>query len=328
MRPGKRNLITDVAGLLVGQSEDHTIKTGVSVITSGKPFTAALHIMGGAPGTRDTDLLAPDKLVQQVDAIVLSGGSVFGLDAASGVADALRNEGRGFQFGDMRVPVTPGAVLFDLLNGGDKKWDDNPYPALGKIAYKARSNEFDIGTAGAATGGRAGTLKGGTGSASLVLENGSIVGALVALNSVGNVVGDDWGRFFAAPFEFGCEFGGRSSPDFRDAAVEPVLPGNPNGNTAIAVVATDVIMDQAQLTRMATAAHDGLARAILPSHTPFDGDLVFAVSTGRRDMTDPLEPMRLGHAAAVSLSRSVARAVFHATKSDDDVVSTWSDKFG
>ena len=137
MRPGPRNLITDIPGLLVGNAEDHAVKTGATVLLSDTPFTAAVHVMGGAPGTRETDLLAPDKTVQQIDALVLSGGSAFGLDAASGVADGLRAAGRGFDVGGQRVPIVPGAIVFDLLNGGDKDWRDNPYKRLGRAALEA-----------------------------------------------------------------------------------------------------------------------------------------------------------------------------------------------
>jgi len=330
MRPGKRNLITDVAGLVVGQAEDHRIRTGVTVLTADRPFTTGVHVMGGAPGTRDTALLAPDKLVEQVEALVLSGGSVFGLDAAQGVAEALRAEGRGFVFGNIAVPVTPGAVIFDLMNGGDKDWAENPYPALGRAAYAARARDFGIGTHGAGTGGRAGTLKGGTGSASLVLENGLSVGALVAINSVGEVVGDETGRFWAAPFEFDGEYGGLGQPRGHDPSAEPQLPRpEPGENTVVAIVATDATLTKAQATRMATAAHDGIARAILPSHTPFDGDLVFAVSTGEKHMPDPgLDPLLLGHAAAIALSRAVGRAVWEAETRPGDVLPSWQSRFG
>ena len=170
MKPGVRNLITDVAGLRVGNAEDHQVKTGATVLVGDAPFTAAVHVMGGAPGTRETDLLAPDKLVQQVDALVLSGGSAFGLDAASGVADALRDIDRGFQVGDQRVPIVPGAILFDLLNGGDKVWDPNPYKGLGRAALGNASVDFSLGSFGAGTGATVDGLKGGLGSASLVLD--------------------------------------------------------------------------------------------------------------------------------------------------------------
>src|SRR6056297_1422676 len=133
---GARNLITDVAGLRVGNAGDDALRSGVTVLTADAPFSAGVHVMGGAPGTRETDLLAPDRVVEQVDALVLSGGSAFGLDAASGVADGLRDMGRGFTVGDVRVPIVPGAILFDMINGGDKDWSENPYKALGRAALE------------------------------------------------------------------------------------------------------------------------------------------------------------------------------------------------
>ena len=168
MQPGPKNLITDVSGVLVGNASDEELRSGVTVLTGDAPFTAAVHVMGGAPGTRETDALAPDRLVQKVDAITLSGGSAFGLDAASGVADAMRRAGRGFEVGDQRVPIVPGAILFDLLNDGDKSWDRNPYYDLGKAAFDAASPDFEIGTAGAGFGALTHKMKGGLGSASVV----------------------------------------------------------------------------------------------------------------------------------------------------------------
>ena len=179
MGPGARNLITDVAGLLVGNAGDESLRSGVTVLTATKPLTAAVHVMGGAPGTRETDLLAPDRLVQQVDALVLSGGSAFGLAACDGVMGALRDQGRGFVVGPARVPIVPGAILFDLLNGGNKDWRDNPYPRLGAAAFRAAANSFDLGSAGAGLGALTRGLKGGLGSASCVLDNGLTVGVEV-----------------------------------------------------------------------------------------------------------------------------------------------------
>ncbi len=327
MRPGRRNLITDVAGLVVGHAQSDSIKSGVTVLTGARPFTAAVHVMGGAPGTRETDLLAPDKLVQEVDALVLSGGSAFGLDAASGVADALVAAGRGFAVGTARVPIVPAAILFDLLNGGDKDWGTNPYAALGHAAYDACGPHFALGTAGAGAGAAAGPLKGGLGSASLVLDSGLTVGALVAVNALG-AVADETGAFWAAPWEMAGEFGNRGLPRDFDPTVERDLPGLAGQNTTIAIVATDAALTQAQATRMAVAAHDGMARAIQPSHTPFDGDLVFAAATGEKPLTDPLaDPLKLGHAAAVALSRAIARGVFEAAIAPGDPLPTWAQGF-
>lgn len=328
MKPGQRNLITDVAGLQVGNASDDALKSGATVLLGDAPFTAAVHVMGGAPGARETDLLAPDKTVQQVDALVLSGGSAFGLDACSGVADGLAAMGRGFQLGPARVPIVPGAILFDLLNGGDKNWGENPYKALGQAALANAAVDFELGTIGAGTGATAMDLKGGLGSASFVLESGITVGALVAANPVGSVVQGGSRHFWAAPYEIGDEYGGQgSAPDF-----DPTLEINPFAgmmqSTTIAIIATDADITQAEATRLATAAHDGMARAIFPSHTPNDGDLIFAAATGRRKLKDPLlDPILLGHAASLCLSRAIARAIFQARSAQNDTLPTWQDKF-
>ncbi|MBK5933537.1 D-aminopeptidase [Rhodovulum imhoffii] len=326
MRPGARNLITDVAGLRVGNAQDARIKTGVSVLVGETPFTAGIHVMGGAPGTRETDLLAPDRLVQEVDALVLSGGSAFGLDAASGVADGLRALGRGFDVGGQRVPIVPGAILFDLLNGGNKGWHENPYKPLGRAALDAAGKTFELGTAGAGYGATTADLKGGLGSASLVLDCGVTVGALVAVNALGSAVMEG-GRFWAEPFEFNAEFGGPRHGT-HDPASEPRPETRPGAATTIAIVATDAALTQAQATRLAVASHDGMARALLPSHTPFDGDLVFAAATGAHPLPEGFETVRLGHAAAQCLARAIARGVYHARPEPDDIHPTWRGKFG
>jgi D-aminopeptidase len=326
MKPGARNLITDVAGLRVGNAGDHGIKTGSTVLVGDKPFVAAVSVMGGAPGTRETDLLAPDKLVQEVDALVLSGGSAFGLDAPSGVADALRAQGRGFAVGDQRVPIVPGAILFDLINGGNKDWAENPYKALGRAALANAGADFTLGSVGAGTGAATYRVKGGLGSASVVLENGITVGALVAVNAVGSPLVGDTKHFWAAPWEMGGEFGGLGLPARFDPRHEPFCGKRLGEATTIAIIATDAALTQAQATRMATAAHDGLARAIVPSHTPLDGDLVFSAATGARALTDPLvDTFALGHAAAVCLARAVARGVFAASPAHGDLQPCWSD---
>ena len=326
MKPGARNLITDVAGLRVGNAGDHGIKTGSTVLVGDKPFVAAVSVMGGAPGTRETDLLAPDKLVQEVDALVLSGGSAFGLDAPSGVADALRAQGRGFAVGDQRVPIVPGAILFDLINGGNKDWAENPYKALGRAALANAGADFTLGSVGAGTGAATYRVKGGLGSASVVLENGITVGALVAVNAVGSPLVGDTKHFWAAPWEMGGEFGGLGLPARFDPRHEPFCGKRLGEATTIGIIATDAALTQAQATRMATAAHDGLARAIVPSHTPLDGDLVFSAATGARALTDPLvDTFALGHAAAVCLARAVARGVFAASPAHGDLQPCWSD---
>ncbi|MCV2871807.1 P1 family peptidase [Defluviimonas sp. WL0050] len=329
MRPGLRNLITDVAGVNVGNAEDHRLRSGATALVGDRPFVAGVHVMGGAPGTRETDLLAPDRLVAEVDALVLSGGSAFGLDACSGVADGLRAAGRGFAVGDQKVPIVPGAILFDLLNGGDKGWAENPYRALGRAAFDAADVTFGIGTAGAGTGATTHDLKGGLGSASAVLESGITVGALVAVNAIGSVTAGTGPHFWAAPSEIGAEFGGLGPAVAHDPAAEPALSKRQGEATTIAIVATDAALDKAQATRMAIAAHDGLARAIVPAHTPFDGDLVFAAATGARPLTDPhADAFLIGHAAACCLARAIARAIYEANARPGDRVPTWQKRFG
>ncbi len=331
LKPGPRNLITDIAGLKVGNAEDHQLKSGTTVLVGDKPFVAAVNVMGGAPGTRDTDLLAPDKLVQEVDALVLSGGSVFGLDAPSGVTDGLRAMGRGFSMGGALLPVAPGAILFDITNGGDKSWQENPYRALGRRALEAAEVEFLLGTHGAGTGATTADMKGGLGSASLVLPGGLTVGALVGVNPVGSVTVAGGPHFWAAPFEFDGEFGNRGMATLHDPTLPPITKLNPSARTSttIAIVATDAILTQAQATRMAIAAQDGMARAIVPSHTPFDGDLVFAVATGEKPLGDPVaDPLLLGHAAGICLARAIARAVYLAEAAAQDKLPTWQQKFG
>ncbi len=329
MKLGPRNLITDVAGLRVGNAQDDTLKSGCTVLVGDAPFTAAVHVMGGAPGTRETDLLAPDKLVQEVDALVLSGGSAFGLDAPSGVCDGLRAMGRGFKVGDATIPIVPGAILFDLLNGGDKGWAENPYKPLGLAALADASEDFALGTIGAGTGATTRELKGGLGSASVVLDNGITVGALVAVNAIGSVIQDEQQHFWAAPFEVNGEYGGHGSATSPD----PLGPSQPfappsSTNTTIAIIATDADLTQAQATRIAVAAHDGMARAIVPSHTPFDGDLVFVAATGKIPLSDPpTDQLAIGHAAANCLSRAIARGVYEATAAVGDTLPTWKDKW-
>ncbi len=332
--PGPRNAITDVPGLLVGNADDPALKSGVTVLTAEAPFLAGVDVRGGAPGTRETDLLAPGRLVDTVDALVLSGGSAFGLDAASGVCDALRARGRGYPAGSARVPIVPAAILFDLMNGGDKAWTTNPYRALGEAALAAASPDFAQGSAGAGTGALTANLKGGLGSASLVLESGVTVGALVAVNALGRATMPDGRHFLAGALEIGDEFGGLGPGPERLPLIGPgYLKGfdpDPGTNTTIAIVATDAALDKPAATRMAAAAHDGLARALYPSHTPFDGDLVFGVSTCARPLQGDAFAARLliEHAAAHCLARAVARGLHAARPVPGDVLPCWSQSRG
>jgi len=332
-QPGRRNLITDIAGLRVGNAADARTKSGTTVLVADKPFACAVDVMGGAPGTRETDLLTVDRMVQAVDALVLSGGSAFGLDAASGVADALARQGRGFCVGPVHVPIVPAAILFDLINGGDKAWIVNPYRSLGERALAVAAEDFDLGTEGAGYGATCARVKGGLGSASLVFESGITIGALVAANPTGQVTMGDARNFWAAPFEIGDEFGGLGTrPDpvpFDESVVTKQDSLQVLANTTIAIVATDAAMTKAQLKRMAVAAHDGMGRAISPSHTLVDGDLVFALSTGANGTsTDDLTALRIGHAAATCLARAIARAVYEARPEPGDVLPSWREKYG
>ena len=332
MRPGPRNLVTDVAGLRVGNASDARLKSGVTVLVADAAFVAGVDVRGGAPGTRETDLLAPGRLVERVDALVLAGGSAFGLDAASGVADRLRALGRGYgagRAGVPRVPIVPAAILYDLANGGDKDWDENPYRALGAAAFDAAAADFALGSEGAGTGAMTATLMGGLGSASLVTEDGATVGALVAVNAFGSVCPPGSRAFWGSVFEIGEEFGGHAPAAQRVAPFtpRPMKPGPAAGNTTLAVVATDAALDKAGARRLAEVAHGGLARAIYPAHTPFDGDLIFGVSTGARPAAaEPaLEAMRLAHAAALCLTRAVARAVHAARPAPGNLLPCWSE---
>ncbi len=326
METGRRNLLTDVAGLKVGHAAHRRLRTGVTVVTAGAPFVAAVHVAGGAPGTRETDLLDPSALVAGVDALVLAGGSAFGLAAADGVAGALRAAGRGFEAAGHRVPIVPAAILFDLGASGGA-WDANPYPELGARAYGAAAEDFALGSAGAGTGATVAGLRGGLGSASLRLPGGATVAALAAVNAVGAVTCGSGPHFWAAPFEIGDEFGGLGASRER-APLPPATKLGPLAATTLAVVATDAALDKAGARRLAMAAQDGLARAIVPSHTPFDGDLVFGVSTGGRPAPAAEALVLLGHGAATCLARAVARGVFAAAASGGAGPPSWSERFG
>ena len=328
MQTGAKNLITDVQGILVGNAHDETLKSGVSVVSGDAPFIASYCVMGGAPGTRETDLLAPDKTVNGVDALVLSGGSAFGVDAASGVVGRLRDAGRGFVAAGHPIPLVPAAILFDLNNGGDKNWLNNPYPELGRRAYDSLKNSFQLGSFGAGFGAQCGMMKGGLGSASFTLENGITVGALVAANPVGNPTDDSGTYFWAAPFEVNAEFGGLGPPkggahgqSLKQAKLAAFVPRT---NTSIAIVATDATLSKAEAYRLATVAHDGFARAIVPSHLPTDGDLIFAAATCKMPMPQTiLEFSEICHAASLCVARAVALGVFHARAYPEDRLETY-----
>lgn len=333
-RTGPRNLITDVAGLRVGNATDAVIKSGVTAVVCDEPAVASFQVLGGAPGTRETDLLEPHNSVEAVNAIVLSGGSAFGLDAASGVQAFLREQGVGFEVGGFRVPIVPAAILFDLKNGGDKDWGRYPpYRELGYAAAQSAAVDFEIGTAGAGTGALSAGLKGGLGSASTVLESGVTIGALAAVNPVGSVTVGRSRHFWAAPFEIGDEFGGLGYPSPMPDNARKILlkfrDKHVGANTTIAIIATDAELTKAAAKRLAMAAHDGFARAIWPAHTPADGDLVFALATGKSGITlSPQDTIDFYAAAGATMARAISRGVYAATPTTGDLFPTWTARTG
>lgn len=328
-KPGKRNLITDVAGISVGNAHNESVQTGVSVILPDKRAVCAVHIAGGGPGTRETDALKLGTLVDEVDAVVLSGGSVYGLASADGVIAEIGAKGGGFALMDMpgvpKSPVVPSAILYDLANGGDKAWGASPpYAELGRKALGAASEDFSLGKQGAGYGAQAGALPGGLGSASIVSDDGISVGALVAVNCFGSVKVPNSDAYWAAPYERDGEFGSIAMPqafdfDLEDWGAAKANP-SPRANTTIALVATDVALTPSEAQRLADMAVAGMARAIRPVFAPFDGDVVFAISTAKRELPEPkaLNLARLGELAASTLARAIARGV-HAASSDKPV---------
>ncbi|MEM7025629.1 MAG: P1 family peptidase [Pseudomonadota bacterium] len=316
MKPGRLNLITDVPGITVGNAEDDRARTGVTVVLPEDAATCAVDVRGGAPGLRETALLDPVCTVNQVDALVLSGGSAFGLDAAAGVTSWLAERGRGFAAAGMQVPIVPAAILFDLANGGDKTGAP-PHRDLAVRACDAAASNFGLGNAGAGHGATAGRLKGGLGSASLEVPYDPApitVGALAAVNSLGSVTMPRSRIFWSWPVEQDAEFGGPFDPmDFPAPPHEIETKEVAIGNTTLVVVATDALLDTTQATRLAIMAQNGLVRAIRPAHTPLDGDTLFTLSTGRAAFReDPIDLAQLGAHAADCVSRAIARAVYEA----------------
>ncbi len=334
MKPGTKNLITDVSGLTVGNTHDETLKSGATVILCEKPMVASVAVHGGAPGSRELSLLEPENSIEGVDALVLSGGSSFGLDTACGVQAWLREKGRGFKVGTVNVPIVPGAILFDLINGGNKDWGKfPPYRDFGWDCAEQASSDFEIGSVGAGAGASTAGLKGGLGSASIKLDNGITIGALFAVNALGSPTIGDTRHFQSAIFEQNAEFGGYGLPSFVPENAEQIKfkfrdVENSLSNTTIGVVATDAVLTKAQAKRLAIAAHDGIARAIWPAHTPMDGDLVFAISSNSSGIVptgnDWLELG--GHAASVT-SRAISRGVYSATPQKNDIFPVYSEKF-
>src|SRR5579871_2262418 len=305
-----RNLITDIEGVLVGSADDERLASGVTVVLFEEPAAASIAINGGAPALRDTALLEPEMTIERVDGFVLSGGSAFGLDAAGGTMAYLAAVGRGYEHRGARVPIVPGASLFDLLNGGDKAWGRRPpYWDLGlRAAEAASAGPFALGTAGAGYGATTYDLKGGLGSASALTSQGFRVGALVAVNSVGRATRGGSPHFWAAPYERNGEFGGLGfGPHAIDDALALRLKHDAPFNTDLAVVATDAPLTVAQVKRVAIMAQDGFALALRPAHAPGDNDTIFAATTGRATLVPDLRDLtEIGMFAAECVARAVA----------------------
>jgi D-aminopeptidase len=329
-----KNLLTDISGVRVGHAGDAALASGVTAVLFDSPAVAAMDVRGGGPGTRDSALLDPINTVERIDALALSGGSAFGIEAGGGVQAWLAEQGRGFAIRDAVVPIVPGAVMFDLLNGGDKQWGRfAPYRDLGYAAAAAAADDFALGSAGAGLGATTANLKGGLGSASATTPDGVQVAALAVVNAVGSVTVGDGPWFWAAPFESGGEYGGRGlPPSFTPDMLTMRLKGGPAAtageNTTLAVVVTDALLTKPQATRLAIMAQTGFARAIYPVHAPLDGDVVFAAATGAKPI-DPLVGMtELGMIAANTVARAVARGVYEATAlTFPDALPTWKDRF-
>ncbi len=331
-RPGPLNTITDVAGLSIGCAQDARVRTGVTVIVPDARAVCAVDVRGGGPGTRETDALAPETLVDAVDALVFAGGSVYGLAAADAVVAALGTQGRGFALraGPPVSPVVPAAILYDLANGGEKDWGlAPPYAALGAAAFAALGQEVPLGNAGAGYGALAGALKGGQGSAS-VAADGVSVAALAAVNCFGSPVIPGGRAFWAWALEQGGEYGGVRPPadlalDLGEWGLSKLSGGAGRANTTLVLVATDAALTPAQAKRVAQMASAGLAQAIRPVFAPFDGDVVFALSTARVPLAQPeaLAVARIGALAADCVARAVARGVYAAQALGD--VRAWRD---
>ena len=330
-----KNLLTDIAGVRVGHADDHALASGVTAIVFDKPAVASIDVRGGGPGTRDCALLDPASTVEAIDAVALSGGSAYGLDAGGGVQAWLRQQGRGFAIGDVTIPIVPGAVVFDLLNGGDKNWSRfSPYRDLGHAAAAAASDSFALGTVGAGYGATTANFKGGLGSASARTPDGVTVAALAVVNAVGSVTVGDGPWFWAAPFEQDGEFGGRGLPagfsaDMLAARLKGGSAATAVENTTLVAVVTDAILTKPQAKRLAMIAQTGMARAIYPVHAPLDGDVVFAAATCVKPI-DPLAGLtELGMLAANTVARAIARGVHAATPLPfPGALPAWKDRFG
>jgi L-aminopeptidase/D-esterase-like protein len=330
-----RNLLTDISGVSVGHAHDAASASGVTAILFDPPAVASIDVRGGGPGTREDALLKPESTVEAIDGIALSGGSAFGLDAAGGVQAWLAEQGRGLRIREAIIPIVPGAICFDLLNGGNKAWGRfPPYRDLGYAAACAASSDFALGSVGAGLGATTANFKGGLGSASAQTEGGATVGALAVVNAVGSVTVGDGPWFWAAPFETANEFGGRGLPPaFTQDMLSARLKGGPaaafSENTTLVVVVTDAVLTKAQAKRLAMIAQTGMARAIYPVHAPTDGDVVFAAATGKKPVDPRSGLTELGMVAANTVARAIARGVHDAVALPFlGALPAWGDRFG
>jgi L-aminopeptidase/D-esterase-like protein len=330
-----KNRLTDIAGVRVGHADDAALASGVTAVIFDSPAIAAIDVRGGGPGTREGSLLHLANTVERIDALALAGGSAFGLDAGGGVQAQLAEQGRGFVVRGAIIPIVPGAIIFDLLNGGNKSWGRfAPYRELGYAAAKAASVDFAMGSVGAGLGATTANFKGGLGSASATTQEGVVVAALAVVNAVGTVTVGDGPWFWAAPFEVDGEYGGRGlPPSFTPQMLAMRLKGGTAAtaveNTTLAVVVTDAILNKPQAKRLAMIAQTGFARAIYPVHAPLDGDVVFAAATCEKPI-DPLVGLtELGMVAANVVSRAIARGVHAATALPfAGALPAWKDRHG
>lgn len=332
MQSMRKNLITDVPGILVGNAHDAALASGVTVAIFEATAAVSCAVLGGAPGTRETDLLAPEMIAPGADAVVLSGGSIFGLDAATGVQAFLRERRRGFTFAGVAVPLVAQAIAFDLLNGGDKDWGRYPpYRDLGYAASEAAGETFALGSSGGGFGATTVNLKGGLGSASAVTASGFAVGALAVVNAVASAIVGDGPQFWAAPYEEDDEFGGRGvAPQITPAMRRLAWKGGPQPGTTIALVATDAVLTKAMAKRLAIAAQGGLHKALRFANAPTDGDTVFGAATGRSGLTPELHDLvEICATAGDCLARAIARGVFEATALPfPGALPAWRDRLG
>jgi L-aminopeptidase/D-esterase-like protein len=329
------NLLTDIAGVRVGHADDAALGSGVTAVIFDNPAIASMDVRGGGPGIRDGSLLDPVATVEEIHGIALAGGSAFGLEAGGGVQAWLAERGQGYRIREAVVPIVPGAICFDLLNGGNKQWGRfAPYRDLGYAAAAAAATSFALGSVGAGHGATTSNLKGGLGSASATTQSGIKVAALVVVNAVGSVTVGDGPWFWAAPFEIGGEYGRRGlpssfTPDMLAMRLKGAMNATAVENTTLAVVVTDAVLTKAQAKRLAMIAQTGFARAIYPVHAPLDGDVVFAVATCEKPI-DPLVGLtELGMVAANVTARAIARGVYSATALPfAGALPSWKDRFG